>query len=117
MQWRLSSVACIALWLTCGLAASEEFHESLTFRPLLDGKLAAQFTFTTSLSGAYPRNPNNSTDEDQCMLNFGAEREPCAEVESDSTTLHRLSPCTRSSSSGICRDRIASHSECWEMGL
>lgn len=66
MHWRHTFIACIAFWFTLISAASEEFHESLTFRPLSDGKLAARFTFTTTLGGAYPRDPRNFTEEDQC---------------------------------------------------
>ena len=43
---------------------AEDYAESLTFRPLRDGKLAARFAFTTLLAGVSPRSPNSLVQDD-----------------------------------------------------
>ncbi|KAI0031989.1 GPI transamidase component PIG-T [Vararia minispora EC-137] len=42
----------------------EEYHESLTLRPLRDGKVATHFAFTTLIRGAVPRAPHSLADDD-----------------------------------------------------
>ncbi|KAH9011314.1 GPI transamidase component PIG-T [Lactarius hengduanensis] len=45
-------------------AAVEEYHEELTLRPLVDGKLAAHFSFSTLLRSAVPRDPSSLGTDD-----------------------------------------------------
>lgn len=48
-------------------AAEEEYREELTLRPLIDGKVAAHFSFSTLLHGAVPRAPSTLGTDDICM--------------------------------------------------
>jgi phosphatidylinositol glycan class T len=45
-------------------AAAEEYREELTLRPLVDGKLAAHFSFSTLLRSAVPRAPTSLGTDD-----------------------------------------------------
>ncbi|KAI9436594.1 GPI transamidase component PIG-T [Lactarius indigo] len=45
-------------------AAAEEYREELTLRPLIDGKLAAHFSFSTLLRSAVPRDPSSLGTDD-----------------------------------------------------
>lgn len=45
-------------------AAAEEYREELTLRPLVDGKLAAHFSFSTLLRSAVPRDPSSLGTDD-----------------------------------------------------
>ena len=49
--------------------AAEEYREELTLRPLVDGKVAAHFSFSTLLRGAFPRAPSSLATDDACMSN------------------------------------------------
>ena len=46
--------------------AAEEYREELTLRPLVDGKLAAHFSFSTLLRSAVPRAPTSLGTDDTC---------------------------------------------------
>jgi GPI-anchor transamidase subunit T len=63
MKWSL-----LCLFLAKGLIAkaTEEYREELTLRPLIDGKLAAHFSFSTLLRGAVPRAPSSLGTDDTC---------------------------------------------------
>ncbi|KAL4247935.1 GPI transamidase component PIG-T [Abortiporus biennis] len=52
------------LFVTSSHASQEEFHESLTLKPLQDGKVTSHFSFRTLLRGATPRNPETLDKED-----------------------------------------------------
>ena len=57
------------LFLISGIsvtAAVEEYREDLTLRPLVDGKLAAHFSFSTLLRSAVPRAPTSLGTDDTC---------------------------------------------------
>ncbi|KZV68526.1 Gpi16 subunit, GPI transamidase component [Peniophora sp. CONT] len=43
---------------------AEDYSETLTLRPLRDGKLSASFAFTTSLHDAVPRTPDSLSEDD-----------------------------------------------------
>ncbi|KAI0248272.1 GPI transamidase component PIG-T [Lactifluus subvellereus] len=61
MKWSL-----ICLFLAKGLVAktAEDYREELTLRPLIDGKLAAHFSFSILLRGAIPRAPSSLGTDD-----------------------------------------------------
>ena len=63
MKWYL-----ICLTIIRGLAvnAAEDYREELTLRPLVDGKVAAHFSFSTLLQGAVPRAPSSLGTDDIC---------------------------------------------------
>ena len=46
---------------------SEHFEEDLVIRPLQDGRIAARFSFTTTLENTSPRNPESLGRDDDCM--------------------------------------------------
>ncbi|KAI9510156.1 GPI transamidase component PIG-T [Russula earlei] len=50
--------------LATNLSNSEQYQEELTLRPLLDGKVAAHFSFSTLLRGAVPRAPSSLGTDD-----------------------------------------------------
>jgi phosphatidylinositol glycan class T len=53
-----------------GMAGSrEQFDESLTIRPLRDGKVASTFSFKTLLKDT-PRNPESLDGEDDCTWSY-----------------------------------------------
>ena len=58
----------LGLWTTLCLAAvpHEQFHESLIIRPLRDGRVASQLSFSTLIKDAAPRNPETLGLEDDC---------------------------------------------------
>ena len=64
MKWSI-----LFIFLSGGFAvaaASEEYREKLTLRPLVDGKLSAHFSFSTVLPGAVPRDPSSLGTDDTC---------------------------------------------------
>jgi phosphatidylinositol glycan class T len=67
MCWKFSLFFAIAISLALG-ASVEEFDETLTIRPLRDGKVASRFSFKTLLKGATPRNPETLNKDDACAL-------------------------------------------------
>ncbi|RPD56728.1 Gpi16 subunit GPI transamidase component [Lentinus tigrinus ALCF2SS1-7] len=63
--WRASLV--LVLHLAAVGAASEQFDEDLTIRPLRDGKLSARFSFSTLLKDATPRDPQQLSSDDEAQ--------------------------------------------------
>ncbi|KAH9964999.1 GPI transamidase component PIG-T [Russula dissimulans] len=61
MKWTL---ICLSLVGSLAAKAAEEYREELTLRPLVDGKIAAHFSFSTLLRGAIPREPSSLATDD-----------------------------------------------------
>ncbi|EJC98354.1 GPI transamidase component GPI16 [Fomitiporia mediterranea MF3/22] len=53
-----------SLSFLCSNAAKESFNETLTVRPLRDGRVAARFLFTITQATSVPREPTTLLDED-----------------------------------------------------
>jgi GPI-anchor transamidase subunit T len=67
MKWPL---ICLFLANSLTAKAAEEYREELTLRPLIDGKLAAHFSFSTLLRGATPRAPSSLGTDDICTYSL-----------------------------------------------
>ncbi|KAH9961840.1 GPI transamidase component PIG-T [Russula compacta] len=61
MKW---SLICLFFLRGLAVSAAEEYREELTLRPLIDGKVAAHFSFSTLLRGAVPRAPSSLGTDD-----------------------------------------------------
>ena len=56
---------------TVSVSAREVFQEELTLRPHSDGTVLSNFAFTTILSGARPRAPQqNNSEDDRAIFLF-----------------------------------------------
>ena len=100
-------------------AAEEEYREELTLRPLVDGKVAAHFSFSTLLHGAVPRAPSTLGTDDICMPCITPSLHPyflTAECLS-SPALQHLSPGARPDSPRARYSRVPPDDELGEMGL
>jgi GPI-anchor transamidase subunit T len=66
--WKCGVCFTLGIWAVLGVATGpdELFQESLIIRPLRDGKVASQFSFTTLVKDATPRNPETLGLEDDC---------------------------------------------------
>ena len=60
--------ALLVAWAVCADPGieSEHFEEDLVIRPLKDGRVAARFSFTTTLENTSPRNPESLGGDDDC---------------------------------------------------
>ncbi len=69
MRWRFCWRAALVLVLHLAAvgAASEQFDEDLTIRPLRDGKLSARFSLSTLLNNAKPRDPQQLSGDDESV--------------------------------------------------
>jgi hypothetical protein len=96
-------------------ALSEQFHESLSIRPLRDGKVITKFSFTSGLMAA-PRNPESLDQDDRCEF---VSYEACHILTelTYSTALHRFPSSIRSNTPGVRSYRTPSHIECWKVEL
>ncbi|KAH9919179.1 Gpi16 subunit GPI transamidase component [Epithele typhae] len=65
--WRSSLIFALHLVVTAAAASHEVFDEDLSLRPLRDGKLMANFQFTTHLKGSSPRDPQALSDDDNAQ--------------------------------------------------
>jgi len=70
MIFHLALWVLLAAWTTYADPGteSEHFEEDLVIRPLRDGRIAARFSFTTTLEGTSPRNPESLGRDDECMF-------------------------------------------------
>jgi phosphatidylinositol glycan class T len=66
MKWSLICLSLVKGLVAVAKKPAEEYREELTLRPLIDGKLAAHFSFSTLLRGAIPRAPSSLGIDDIC---------------------------------------------------
>lgn len=65
MGWRTNLLLLLGALHSAGAAShAEHYDESLTLKPLRDGRVLAGFSFTTLLEGAVPRDPATLGDDD-----------------------------------------------------
>lgn len=66
MAWILPSTLWLLLLSSIATASptSEQFTEELNLHPLRDGRVAAHFTFQTTLQNSLPRSPETLQVED-----------------------------------------------------
>ncbi|RDX44133.1 Gpi16 subunit GPI transamidase component [Lentinus brumalis] len=69
MRWQYcwKTALVLVVQLAAVGAASEQFDEDLTIRPLRDGKLSARFSFSSLLKDARPRDPQQLSNDDEAQ--------------------------------------------------
>jgi hypothetical protein len=119
-------VCATALWAGLGVAlamplvtlaaASEQFHEALTIRPLASGEVVSTFLFRTLMQGT-PRDPSHVGSDDYRKLHCVSHRSNFLSTGIHSAALQHFAAFPWSNPTRVRCHRAPSDHELWELEL